>query len=66
VEMAFAVWNMGEKGLIKSLMPIILPSIKYKQIIHVERYFMRISKEYIKESELQKGIVIPPRDFIMS
>jgi hypothetical protein len=30
VELAFAVWNMGENGLMKHLMPIIFPSIKYK------------------------------------
>lgn len=30
VELAFAVWNMGETGLAKHLLPIIFPHINYK------------------------------------
>ncbi|CAD8076319.1 unnamed protein product [Paramecium primaurelia] len=65
VELAFAVWNMGETGLAKHLMPIIFPSIKYKQCIYIPRYFKQINLEYVKYYQKHyMGIITPPQPLI--
>lgn len=56
VELAFAVWNMGEKGLMSKLLPVMFKSIAYKQNIYIQRYFKSIDLDYIRNSELHKGI----------
>jgi hypothetical protein len=38
-DLAIAVWNMGEKGMLKHLLPIIFPKIKYRKKIYIPRYF---------------------------
>lgn len=43
-DIAFDVWNMGEKGIAKTLMPLIFPSIKYNQKIYIPRLYKRLSK----------------------
>lgn len=47
---------MGEKGLMSKLLPVMFKSIAYKQNIYIQRYFKSIDFDYIRNSELHKGI----------
>jgi hypothetical protein len=38
-ELAFNVWNMGEKGIVKRLVPLILKGIQYNKKIYIDRNF---------------------------
>jgi len=47
--LAFKVWNLGEQGLLKALMPLLFQPIAYNQKIYVPRMFKRITPENILE-----------------
>lgn len=48
-DLAFKVWNMGEEGLMKALMPILFESITFNKKIYIPKLFVGITPEYIKD-----------------
>jgi hormone-sensitive lipase len=46
-ESAFKAWNLGEKGMLKHMLPLFFPSIKYNKKIYLDRNFLSITSEFI-------------------
>lgn len=46
-ELAFQVWNMLDKSVMRHVLPVVFPPIKYKESFFVPRYFKPITIQYV-------------------
>ncbi len=43
MDQAFRAWNMLENGVVKHMLPIIFPTITYKEKLYLPRLFKKIN-----------------------
>lgn len=55
-EDAFRAWNLPETGIIKSVLPIIFPSIEFVKKIYVPRLFRAVSANYVLD-QYKRGLI---------